>query len=424
MNKLKNILSQLLWKQPWPGYLYPLRFVFRLLHALAADFIKGDINLRAMSLVYTLLLSFVPLLAFSFSLLKAFGVHNQMQPLLQNFLEPLGERSSELTTQILGFVSNIDVRLLGIVGLSLLLYAVLRLMHKIQKSLDFTWELDASPSIGKRMADYISLLMVGPLLVFALISAASAVGELSLIQRLLEYRLAAGAVESLIEWLPFFILTTGLAFIYWFLPNTRVHWYSALAGGLVAATLWKSMGVIFTRFVVSSAQYQVYSAFASVLLFMVWIYLTWLIFLLGSRIAFYLQNSQQMAVLQQSKLSSMGCHEKSVLSVFELIGRRYAQKKPPLSSEDIARQLHIPIIDVNRILQLSEKSGYLARTGEPAPAWLPAVSFAELRVTEVFSMLKGAAGNTVSTTAGIDELMSGVDQLIERELGERTIDEL
>ena len=391
---------------------------------MAADVIKGDVNLRAMSLVYTLLLSFVPLLAFSFSLLKAFGVHNQMQPLLQNFLEPLGEGSSELTTQILGFVSNIDVRLLGVVGLSLLLYAVLRLMHKIQKSLDFTWDLDASPSIGKRMADYISLLMVGPLLVFALISAASAVGELSLIQRLLEYRLAAGVVDVLIEWVPFFILTAGLAFIYWFLPNTKVNWYSALAGGLVAASLWKSMGIVFTQFVVGSAQYQVYSAFASVLLFMVWIYLTWLIFLLGSRISFYLQNPQQMAISEQSNLRSMGYLEKSVLSVFELIGRRFKEKKPPLSTEAIARQLHIPVLDVNLILRLSEKSGYLARTSEPDPAWLPAISFSEIRIVEVFSMLKGSAVDTINTSAGIDALMSSVDQLLDRELGERRIDEL
>ncbi len=424
MSKLKHTLTKLLWQQAWPRLLRPLQFFFRLFYALSADLIKGDINLRAMSLVYTLLLSFVPLLAFSFSLLKAFGVHNQMQPLLHKFLEPLGNRSAEMTSQIIGFVNNIDVRLLGTIGLGLLLFSVIRLMHKIQKSLDFTWELDAIPGIGKRMADYISLLMVGPLLVFALISAASAVGELSLIQRLLEYRLAAGVFESLIEWLPFLILTTGLAFIYWFLPNTRVYWYTAFIGGLVAAVLWKSMGVIFARFVVSSAQYQVYSAFASVLLFMIWIYLTWLIFLLGSRISFYLQNPQQMAISEQSKLSSMGYVERSVLSVFALIGRRYTQKKPPLSATAIARELHIPILDVNRILQLAEESRYLASTNDSVPAWLPAVSFSELRVTDVFSMLKGSAPQTIITTPEIDALMLSIDQSIDNELGAYTIDQL
>ena len=71
------------------------------------DFMLGQLTLRAMSLVYTTLLSLVPLLALSFSMLKAFGIHNQLEPLLLKFLAPLGEKGSELAVQIVQFVENV-----------------------------------------------------------------------------------------------------------------------------------------------------------------------------------------------------------------------------------------------------------------------------------------------------------------------------
>ena len=96
--------------------------------ALFHDMHQGNITLRAMGLVYTTLLSLVPLLALSFSMLKGFGVHNQMEPLLLKLLEPMGAKALELTQQILGFVDNMQVGVLGFAGLAFLLYTVISLM--------------------------------------------------------------------------------------------------------------------------------------------------------------------------------------------------------------------------------------------------------------------------------------------------------
>ena len=113
-----------LWRNPreesFP--VFWLRRVLRLGAAVMADVRGGDLNLRAMSLVYTTLLSLVPLLAISFSVLKGFGVHNQIEPALLNFLEPLGEKRMEITANIIGFVDNIQVGVLGTVGLLFLLF--------------------------------------------------------------------------------------------------------------------------------------------------------------------------------------------------------------------------------------------------------------------------------------------------------------
>jgi membrane protein len=89
----------------------------RLLNIAFREFTEGQLTLRAMSLVYTTLLSIVPILAISFSVLKAFGVHNEVvEPFLHKFLAPLGAKGSEITSTIIGFVENMKVGVLGSIG--------------------------------------------------------------------------------------------------------------------------------------------------------------------------------------------------------------------------------------------------------------------------------------------------------------------
>jgi len=109
--------------------------------------VDGQLNFRAMSLVYTTLLSLVPLLAVSFSVLKGFGVHNQIEPALLNLLAPLGDKGLEITDKIIEFVDNIKVGVMGAVGLGLLFYTVVALMQKIESAFNYTWHVQKKPPL-------------------------------------------------------------------------------------------------------------------------------------------------------------------------------------------------------------------------------------------------------------------------------------
>ncbi len=137
-------LTQLVWNDelsvlPW-WQAVPLRWV-RTVWLLGRELTDGQLTMRAMSLVYTTLLSLIPLLAVSFSVLKAFGVHNQIEPVLLNLLEPLGTKGVEITATIIGFVENMKVGVLGAVGLGLLLYTVVSLMQKVEESFNYIWHV-------------------------------------------------------------------------------------------------------------------------------------------------------------------------------------------------------------------------------------------------------------------------------------------
>ncbi|MDH3608885.1 MAG: YihY/virulence factor BrkB family protein, partial [Gammaproteobacteria bacterium] len=133
----------------------PLRVV-RLIHIMLVDFMDGQLNLRAMSLVFTTVLSIVPLIAVSFSVMKAFGVHNQMQPTLLTYLAPLGAQGQEIAAQIMGFVDNIKVGTLGGIGLVILFYIIIRLIQKIEFAFNYTWRVKHTGSLVRRFSNYLS----------------------------------------------------------------------------------------------------------------------------------------------------------------------------------------------------------------------------------------------------------------------------
>jgi membrane protein len=104
------------------------------LHALRREYDEGGLALHATSLVYTSLLSLAPLLAVSFSVLKSFGVHNQLEPFLLEVLAPLGDKSAEIVAAIIGFVESISVGVLGVIGFVALFYTVVSLLEKIEQT--------------------------------------------------------------------------------------------------------------------------------------------------------------------------------------------------------------------------------------------------------------------------------------------------
>ncbi len=144
----------------------PLKGI-RILYVIVRDLVQGQLTLRAMSLVFTTLLSLVPVIAVSFSVLKAFGVHNQVEPLLFGFLEPLGDKGVEVTNQIIGFVDNIKVGVLGAVGIAMLIYTAVSLIQKVEDTFNYTWHVQRSRSFATRFSSYLSVIIIGPVLVFS-----------------------------------------------------------------------------------------------------------------------------------------------------------------------------------------------------------------------------------------------------------------
>ncbi len=217
----------------------------RLGYVMLRELLGGQLNLRAMSLVYTTLLSLVPLLAVSFSVLKGFGVHNQIEPILFNFLEPLGEKGREVGEQIIGFVENVKAGVLGSVGLAFLLYTVISLIQKVESAFNFVWQVDRLRSLSQRFSSYLSVILIGPVLVFSALGITASFMSLDLVQRLLTIEPFGYLFVVASKLMPYVLICAAFTFIYVFIPNTRVRVGAALVGALVGGVLWQSTGCAF-----------------------------------------------------------------------------------------------------------------------------------------------------------------------------------
>ena len=148
--------------------------VLRYAYGLIRDMVSGQITLRAMSLVYTTLLSVVPLIAFSFSVLQGFGIHNQLEPFLYDFLEPLGAQGAEITTQVIQLVDNVKGGVLGGISLAFFIYTAVSMVQKMEESFNYVWYVAKRRSLARRLTAYLIVLLIGPVvIVVQLLSAMS-----------------------------------------------------------------------------------------------------------------------------------------------------------------------------------------------------------------------------------------------------------
>jgi membrane protein len=123
------------------------------------------LNLQAINLTYSTLLSLVPFLAVMFSVLKAFEVQNVLEPFLTQMLQPLGQEASQVANRIINFVDNIRVGILGAAGVPMLFYTVVTLVAKVEDALNQIWRLPRSRTWPQRITTYLSVVLVGPVMV-------------------------------------------------------------------------------------------------------------------------------------------------------------------------------------------------------------------------------------------------------------------
>lgn len=318
----------------------PLRY----LYALVRDFVRGDLGLRAMGLVYTSLFALVPVIAVSFSVLRAFGYHRQLEPMLFEFLRPLGPRGYELTANIMQFVENAQTTVLGTIGVVFLIYAVVTLIRKVEDSLNFTWHVEAPRSFAKRLSEYLVIMLIGPVVVVAAMVLLARIETSEAMSRLSGFAAnATGGAKGNWHFAPYLLIIGLFWFVYYYMPNTRVRWQSALIGALVAGTTWVALGAIFARIVVySSRTAAIYAGFAIVLLFLIWLHVSWLVMLLGGQLSFYTQHPEHLRTGHGPIPTTAILRERIAMGAMYLLAERFIDGGPRWKVSDLADRMDVP----------------------------------------------------------------------------------
>ena len=194
----------------------------RYAYALARDLWAGDLNLRAMSLVYTTLLSVFPLIAFALSVLKGLGLHHDLAPAIAEFLRPLGVHAGELAARIVEVVDRLQGRLVGTLGFAVLVYNVLGAIQKLEESFNYIWNVPRLRGAGRRIGEYLGVMIVAPVAIVTTFGVAAGLanrGSIGWLRLHTPLGYVFSAIHQLTPWL---LTSLALAFLYSFIPNTHI----------------------------------------------------------------------------------------------------------------------------------------------------------------------------------------------------------
>jgi membrane protein len=430
IDKLQDLLDQIVWGKRL-SKIGPIgeivAILLRYLYAMLRDFFSGQLTMRAMSLVYTTLLSVVPLLAFSFAMLKGFGVFNQLEPYLDNLLAPLGEQGEQITDQILALVDNVRGSVLGGLGLAFFLYTAISMVQKIEESFNYVWYVSKPRSFSRRFTEYLIVLLVGPLVMVTAIGMITTIQSNTVVQYILSNE-ALGPIFVLGgKSVPFLLISAVFTFLYVFMPNTKVNLKSALVGGFIGGFMWAAMGVLFTNFILYATRtLQVYAGFAVAITTLIWLYLNWLILLIGAQVAFYHQRPAFLRTGRQEPRLSNSMRERLALDIMFLVGRAFRASDQTISSSEISSELRIPSIALAPVIHALESAGLLMSTEKEE--LLPGREMARINLKDILDVVraKGETGSLREPTWSdtIDALCANLDTAVDQTVAERTLSDL
>ena len=428
--ELIDSLNDLIWgrkllKAGLPGRI--LVTLLRYLYAMVRDFFSGQLTMRAMSLVYTTLLSVVPLLAFSFAILKGFGVFNQLEPYLADLLAPLGEQGEQITNQVLTLVDNVKGSVLGGVGLAFFLYTAISTVQKVEESFNYTWYVSKPRNFSRRFTEYLVVLLVGPMLMVTAIGILTSIQSNTVVLWIMNNEALGPLFVLFGKLVPYLLISGVFTFLYMFMPNTRVNFTSALVGGIAGGFMWATVGAVFATFVIYATRtQQIYAGFAVAIMTLIWVYLNWLILLIGAQLAFYHQRPAFLKTGRQEPRLSNAMRERLALNAMFQIGQAFREPGVTITAGEISERINIPSIALAPVIAALEAAGLVQSTENEE--LLPGREISRIKLAEVLDVVrvKGETGShrRPRWSEIVDALGTKMDDAVSAVVGERSLADL
>jgi membrane protein len=425
MEFLLKLAERMLWPASPPAntFLGRLQTLARYPFSLIRDLASGELNLRAMSLVYTTMLAIVPMLFFLFAVAQVLGVHEQLEPWIFSVLEPLGPRAEEITANITSFFDNISGGFLAALSVGLLLLTVVSMAQKVEGSFNYVWRVDRPRGFARRFGDYLSVIIIGPLVMALATAMIASLSSTTLAERLQTSAVAAW-IGGLGELLPYLLVISAFTALYLLIPNTRVRLRPALTGGLAAGVVWTAGGLLFAKLVSLSTRLDaIYSGFATVIILMLWLYLSWLILLLGLQLSFYVQNPFHLRYGHRTEPIDNGARERLSLSIMLLIAQDFARPRHGWTSESLASALRVPRYLLEPIVNSLRSRGLVDRTS--GDRLIPGRDTRNIRLVEIIAAIRGDAQTELIPPDEIHMPVAAIarhiDAAIAEELGDRSL---
>ncbi|MGD8883786.1 MAG: YihY/virulence factor BrkB family protein, partial [Desulfobacterales bacterium] len=377
--------------------------------------------MRASSLTFYTLLSIVPVVAMFFGVAKGFGFERR----LENELFERFPGQEEILSQVIHFANSLleETRggLIAGIGLLVLFWSVLKVLGHIEMALNDIWEIKKQRSWGRKFSDYLSIMLISPILV--LMSGSATVFITTQVTQITQKVALLGVFSPLISFLlkfmPYALIWVLFTLLYIIMPNTRVNFKAGLLGGVVAGTLYQIAQGAYISFQIGAAKYNaIYGSFAALPLFLMWVQISWWIVLFGAELSFANQNVNTYEYEPDSLKVSPGFKKLLTLQIAHLLIKKFANGDKPITDIQISDQLEIPIRLVHSILfdlVASDLVSEIRTEADKEFAYQPAHDINKMTIQYVLEALdhKGTEDIPVAKTEGHQALFDALKDFSE-----------
>ena len=365
--------------------------LLRVLLITGRGFRENRCRLHASALTFVTLLAVVPVLAMMFAIARGFSAAEYLESffgrLIQQITEDAATRQqlTELSQSIIRTAKEADPATLGAIGVALFLYSLVKMLGTIEGSFNAIWGVSVSRPFLRKVADYLSIIVVMSVLFGAPALATGSMASNWVVQ-FLEARglLSVRLLVFLAPWVGFALLNV-------FIPNTKVHWRPAIAGGVLGGALWNLSIVVFVKAGMGLASRNaVYGTFATIPFALVWLQLNWLIILLSAQLTYAFQNERAYVREGAWIEASHANREALALAVMAPIAQRFNTGKAAWTADALAEYLDAPLRLVNELLELLRRKRILVpSTAGENTAFVPARSLEAIPVSAILDAVGG-----------------------------------
>ncbi len=363
---------------------------------------KRDLcQLRASALTLYTLLSIVPIIALLFGIAKGFGFEKKLESQL---LEQASDQDT-MMLQLIEFSQNmLSTTKGGVVagiGIVVLFWTVIKVIGNIEESFNHIWKISKNRPLGRKLSDYLSLMMLAPVLL--ILSSSITVFIKTKIAWLVKVihlpAFGTKIVLYLMSFSPLVIMSLLFSFIFLFMPNKKISIKSGVIAGVTTGFLYQTVQWVYISLQIGASSYNaIYGSFAALPLFLVWLQVVWMVVLFGCEVSFYIHNFESYRHNEKFSGISLFLKKTIALQICHLIIKKFANAENAPNAEQISNTLVLPISVVQRTLSLLLMAGQIVELkalDDEDITYQPAQDINNITNMQVINALENTGRNAV-----------------------------
>lgn len=409
VEKIKFFFKDRIWEietEKIPLYKRYLLNIVKVIILAFNGFNKDECPIRSSALTYFSLLSIVPVIAVAFAIAKGFGLESLLEDEIKSNLSSQKEVMEYLLKFSKSMLNSTKGGLLAVIGIGFLLYTVLRLFDHIENAVNTIWNIEKSRSFVRKFTDYLSIILIAPILL--ILAGTANVYVTTIIESISKdvsfVELISPFIFDLIKLFPYVVIWLLFTLMYIIMPNKKVKFSHALFAGLIAGTAYQLLQFYYINLQVGFSRYNtIYGSFAALPLFLIWMQLSWLVFLFGAEIASALDNMRSYGIKKDYFDLSLSKKRMLSLLVLKKIINSFRLGHPAPVSLELANELRLPVQYILQIVDNLIKANLVSKVvidNESIPGFQPSKDIADLSFSEVFEKLD---------TLGVDKVLVNKD---------------